>query len=143
MDRAALDVAIDLGIPCGGWCPQGRRAEDGTISERYPLHETQSLNYAQRTQWNVRDTDGTLILYQPPLTGGTLLTKEYALRMRKPYFIAELGNDDLATLILNWIDTEQIRVLNIAGPRESQRPGIYKKAYTILNQVFAHVKSKH
>ena len=136
MDRAALDVAIALAIPCGGWCPKGRKAEDGTIDRRYPLRETPSKNYAQRTEWNVRDADATLILYQQQLEGGTLLTREYAAKKGKPCFVADLAHDDVVTAITVWITGERIHVLNIAGPRESQRPGIYEKAYVTLDGVF-------
>ncbi len=136
MDRAALDVANDLSIPCGGWCPKGRKAEDGTIDMCYPLRETPSHNYAQRTEWNVRDADATLILYQQPLEGGTLLTQEYALTKGKPCLAVDLANDDLIALIVDWVSSEKIHILNIAGPRESQRPGIYEKAYATLAQVF-------
>ena len=90
VDRAALDVAKALAIPCGGWCPRGRKAEDGIIDARYNLQETPSQNYAQRTEWNVRDADATLIIYQQPLEGGTLLTKEYAEKKGKPCFVADL-----------------------------------------------------
>ena len=142
VDRAALDVAIDRDIPCGGWCPQGRTAEDGIIDKHYPLRETPSQDYTQRTRWNVRDTDATLILYQQPLEGGTLLTNEYALKMGKPCFIADLAKDDVFTLIVKWIGGEQIHVLNVAGPRESQRPGIYKKAYATLDQLLTRLNQK-
>ena len=74
VDRAALDVALELGIPCGGWCPRGRRAEDGALSARYPLMETPSDDYVQRTTWNIRDSDGTLILTRGEPTGGTAQT---------------------------------------------------------------------
>mgnify|MGYP003793290687 CR=1 FL=1 len=78
VDRAALDVAMQLGIPVGGWCPRGRRAEDGRIPDSYPLREASSVNYAKRTELNVRDSDGTLILSGGPLTGGTALTESLA-----------------------------------------------------------------
>ena len=142
VDRAALDVAIGLGIPCGGWCPQDRKAEDGTIDNRYPLCETPSQTYAQRTEWNVRDADATLILYHRPLSGGTLLTKELALGMRKPCFLAELADDEVVSSIVDWINSEQIRVLNVAGPRESGHPGIYEKASAILKQVFTSLSQE-
>src|SRR6266571_9073801 len=71
VDRAALDVALELGIPCGGWCPRGRRAEDGIIPERYPLIETPTTAYPQRTERNVRDSDGTLVLTVGRADGGT------------------------------------------------------------------------
>src|SRR5437660_8982603 len=87
VDRAALDVAIELGLPCGGWCPKGRRAEDGRIPGRYPLKETPSWVYPQRTEWNIRDSDGTLVLTLSRATGGTALTIHLAKSMRKPVLI--------------------------------------------------------
>jgi hypothetical protein len=74
VDRAALDAALALNIPCGGWCPKGRKAEDGPIPERYPLQETSSADYRVRTEKNVTDSDGTLILTRGPVTGGTAYT---------------------------------------------------------------------
>src|SRR5437867_4357828 len=84
VDRAALDVALELGVKCGGWCPQGRRAEDGRIDERYPLQETPWDGYPQRTEWNVRDSDGTLILTCGEPDRGTALTIELVQRKKKP-----------------------------------------------------------
>jgi len=84
VDRAALDVALELGIPCGGWCPAGRRAEDGRIPAIYPVQETESRNYAVRTRRNVRDTDGTLVLVNGPVSGGTRLTVKCADDENKP-----------------------------------------------------------
>ena len=83
MDRAALDVALELGRPCGGWCPRGRRAEDGPLDPRYPLTETPSAGYPQRTEWNVRDSDATLILSHGALAGGSKLTESLAREMGK------------------------------------------------------------
>src|SRR5262245_54833883 len=83
VDRAALDVALELGIPCGGWCPKGRRAEDGPLPDRYPLDETQTSFYPERTRRNVRDSDGTLILADGAAKGGTALTIELAEQMQK------------------------------------------------------------
>src|SRR5947209_11260398 len=76
VDRAALDVALELGLPCGGWCPKGRRSEGGRIPERYPLRETTSAAYPARTRRNVLYSDGTLVLTNGPPTGGTALTIE-------------------------------------------------------------------
>jgi hypothetical protein len=87
VDRAALDVAIELELPCGGWCPRGRLAEDGTVPDRYPLQETRSAEYAERTERNVIDSDGTLIIATRPLTGGTALTVELAHRRDKPLLL--------------------------------------------------------
>jgi hypothetical protein len=84
VDRAALDVALDLHLPCGGWCPKGRRAEDGALAARYPLTETPWWGYPQRTEWNVRDSDGTLVLTRGRTDRGTQLTIELAARLGKP-----------------------------------------------------------
>lgn len=136
VDRAALDVALLLGIPCGGWCPRGRKAEDGTIAERYPLQETQSSDYRQRTAANVRDSDGTLILHHGRLTGGTALTVQIAEHTSKPCMVVDLGTAPSPTNTLNWIGNHHIRVLNVAGPRESQSPGIYLRAHHWLRSCF-------
>src|SRR6516162_9418333 len=90
VDRAALDVAVELGLPCGGWCPRGRRAEDGPIPERYPLKETPWDGYPQRTERNVRDSDGTLVLTLGQADRGTTLTIELAHKKRKPHLIIDL-----------------------------------------------------
>ena len=91
VDRAALDVALELGVACGGWCPKGRRAEDGTIAERYPLTETSTRAYPERTRRNVLDSDGTLILARGRPTGGTALTIKIAAETGKPCFIVDLS----------------------------------------------------
>ena len=90
VDRAALDVALELGLPCGGWCPKGRRAEDGPIPSHYPLTETPWDGYPQRTEWNVRDSDGTLILTEGEPDRGTALTRELAARHGKPCLVLDL-----------------------------------------------------
>lgn len=136
MDRAALDVALELKLPCGGWCPQGRLAEDGPIPSRYPLIETPSADYAQRTEWNVRDSDGTLVLVNGPPTGGTAITIATAARLKKPVLALELDQPIESRIVDTWLRRHQIRVLNIAGPRESGRPGIYAQAVLWLRKVF-------
>ncbi len=128
VDRAALDVALLLGIPCGGWCPRGRKAEDGTIAERYPLQETQSSDYRQRTAANVLAADGTLILHRGRLMGGTAFTVRTAKHAPRPFFIVDLKTSPPQLNALTWIRDHQIRVLNVAGPRESQARGIYRQA---------------
>jgi len=133
VDRAALDVAREQGIPCGGWCPKGRRAEDGTILPHYPVIETPSVDYAQRTEWNVRDADGTLVLTRGPATGGTALTLEIAHRLRKPYLVLDLGEEPSPAAVQGWADQNRITTLNIAGPRESTAPGIYEQARQFLH----------
>ncbi len=135
VDRAALEVARTLAIPCGGWCPKGRRAEDGPIQARYPLRETPSADYAQRTEWNVRDADGTLILARGTPIGGTALTITVARRLGKPFRIVDLAQAVDAIRVRRWLRQESIGVLNVAGPRESTSPGIYKEALTFLTEL--------
>ena len=91
VDRAALDTALSFGIPCGGWCPKGRFAEDGPIAARYPLTETPSDRAIQRTEWNVRDSDATLVIVRGPAAGGTPATIEFAKSMDRPCQVVTLG----------------------------------------------------
>ena len=135
VDRAALDVALILGIPVGGWCPQGRKAEDGRLPIHYPLSETPSDQYAERTEWNVRDADGTLILTRGAVRGGTSLTRALAMRMGKPYLVVQLDETASVAEVQRWIESKGLRVLNIAGPRESQQPGIYAAVVKFLPAV--------
>ena len=121
VDRAALDAALELGLACGGWCPKGRLAEDGTIPAKYPLQESPTANYAERTALNVKDSDGTLILAHGPLRGGTALTKTFAERYRRPCLIVDL-RDAVLQQVSEWLRENSIRVLNVAGPRESSQP---------------------
>ena len=136
VDRAALDVALSQGIPCGGWCPKGRRAEDGPISFRYPLEETPSSDYSQRTKWNVRDSTGTLLFTIGPPTQGTAYTRTVAQQMEKPYLLIDWAQPVHPSFITAWIQIHHISVLNVAGPRESNHPGVYHRTYTFLNSLF-------
>jgi hypothetical protein len=140
VDRAALDAAMAVGLPVEGWCPRGRRAEDGRIADRYPLRETPSYRYAQRTAWNVRDSDGTLVLLFGEAAGGTKLTVEEAQRRGSPYHVQRLDAADALPSVLRWLGKEDIRDLNVAGPRESEAPGIYDAAFTVLRRLFRSVK---
>jgi hypothetical protein len=135
VDRAALDVALERNIPCAGWCPLGRRAEDGPLPDRYPLRETESGDYRQRTAWNVRDSDATLILNQGELVGGTALTRECAESCNRPCLVLTLGDADTVDSARQWLAKHGVRVLNIAGPRESKRPGIYRSAVSFLDRL--------
>jgi hypothetical protein len=137
VDRAALDVALELGIACGGWCPQGRRAEDGPIDARYPLQETPWWGYPQRTEWNVRDSDSTLILTRGEPDRGTALTAELAAGMNKPCLVVKLEERPNGDAVRIWLETKGIRILNVAGPRESSRPGIHAEAVRFLREVFS------
>ncbi len=135
VDRAALDIALSLGIPCGGWCPRGRSAEDGRIEDRYPLTETPSGETAQRTEWNVRDSCGTLVLTRGVPSGGTALTIRYARGLGRPYLVVDLAEGGYPGRVRSWIRRNRIEVLNVAGPRESKSPGIYGEAMDFLRTV--------
>jgi hypothetical protein len=135
VDRAALDVALELGLPCGGWCPKGRRAEDGPIDERYPLTETPWDGYPQRTRWNVRDSDGTLVLTLGVVSGGTALTIEYAERMDRPLLVLDLTTEPDPGVVRKWAKKHHVHVLNVAGPREGENAGIAEKTACFLRKV--------
>jgi hypothetical protein len=145
VDRAALDVALKYKIPCGGWCPKGRIAEDGIIPKRYPLKETDLSDYAVRTELNVKDSDGTLILNTGVLSGGTAFTVECAKEHKKHFLILDLAKSQndregivsfgKKLIVCGWIMANDIKVLNVAGPRESKAPGIYKIAKRFLEKV--------
>lgn len=141
VDRAALDVARELAIPCGGWCPRGRRAEDGPIPESYPLRETPSAAYPERTAWNVRDSDGTLVITRGRPRGGTALTVSLARRAGKPVMIADLEGRPDVPGILRFLAEREIDVLNVAGPRESEAPGIHDQAATLLRELLSATNS--
>ena len=132
VDRAALDAALSVGIATGGWCPRGRRAEDGKIDERYPLRETPSRVYSQRTEWNVRDSDATLILCRGAMTGGTQLTADIAVRHKRPLQVLDLDSAPDAAIAGEWLREHRVGVLNVAGPREEGFPGIYSQALAFL-----------
>ena len=135
VDRAALDAAMGAGVPCGGWCPRGRKAEDGVIPARYPLTETPTDAYEQRTRWNVRDSDGTLILTEGVLGGGTALAAEVARHLGRPLLVVDLNLRPSRQEVGEWLRSQRIAVVNIAGPRESQAPGIHARAREFLEKV--------
>ena len=136
-DRAALDVVLALGLPVGGWCPRGRRAEDGPIDPHYPLVETPSPDYLERTDWNVRDSDGTLIVARRPLSGGTALTERYARRRGKPCQVAHPDEAGAVDAVRRWIEDHAIATLNVAGPRESSGTGSYDATRRLMEAVLA------
>lgn len=146
VDRAALDAAIASGIPHGGWCPKGRLSETGTIPTQYQLNETPSEEYAQRTAWNIRDSDATLI-FVPSLpldvTDGTVLTIEEVKKQNKPYLIINLSKHPSIDDIVDWLQDTKIKVLNVAGPRESQSPGIYKTTLQLMGTLCSLLECKN
>lgn len=141
VDRAALDAALEFGIPARGWCPRGRRAEDGRIPARYPLRETPSSAYRARTRRNVLDADATLLLTAGPLSGGTAYTLHVAERCGCSYLVVDVEKPVDAAAVADWIRQQAVGVLNVAGPRESQRPGIHARALTLLREVLDRLQS--
>jgi len=139
VDRAALDAALGLGLSIAGWCPRGRLAEDGPLPARYPLTETDSSGYVQRTGRNVRDACATLILCRGKLSRGTGRTALCARRIGRPLLVARLGEADRLEVV-RWIRMTGAVRLNVAGPRESLQPGIYAQARAFLEEVFALLK---
>lgn len=135
VDRAALEVALALGWPHGGWCPKHRLAEDGTIPSRYELTEMPTADYAARTEQNVCDSDGTLILLLGTPQGGTELTRRLARRYGKPCQLVDLDKPPENAVILAWLADARIETLNVAGPRESSWPGIEALAFAYLLQL--------
>ncbi|OGA44096.1 MAG: hypothetical protein A3G25_14545 [Betaproteobacteria bacterium RIFCSPLOWO2_12_FULL_63_13] len=137
-DRAALDWAIRNDVPHGGWCPRGRKAEDGVLPAKYKLRETESKDYRQRTRQNVIDSDGTLVLNLGALDGGTLKTVSLAEQLGKPHLVLQLDSgisDEDVLHVLAWLRRESISILNVAGPRESKRLGIYSLTNELLDRV--------
>jgi hypothetical protein len=138
-DRAALDAAIEVGIPHGGWVPKGRIAEDGSISEKYQLKEMPTDSYLARTEQNVIDSNGTVIIAHRPLTGGSDYTREMTLKHKKQLLFVDLNNYepyDAATLVASWIKLQRIEILNVAGPRASEDPEIYHDVLKIMEETF-------
>ena len=138
VDRAALDISIEIGIQHGGFCPLGRRAEDGIIPSKYALIENDSIKYIDRTRRNVESSEGTLILYTGIISNGTALTKEFCIQKDKPLMTINLL-DAIKSSWLNfhhWLKINSIKVLNIAGPRESEG-GNYKFAKKILHELLS------
>lgn len=139
VDRAALDAALAAGVAAGGWCPRGRRAEDGPIPARYPLQETAGSDYTERTCANVRDADGTLILAWGELAGGTRLAADCAHTLGRPWLSIDLaglagpaGRGEAVAKVCAWLAGHRIRTLNVAGPRASEAPEVYAAAHALM-----------
>jgi hypothetical protein len=139
VDRAALDAALALGIACGGWCPKGRRAEDGRIPDRYTLDETATDAYEERTERNVRFADATVVFTYGEPAGGSALTLEFARAHGKPSLHLDLGKttpEQAGARLRAWIAKEGVSILNVAGSRESNAPGIQKLVWRIVKAAF-------
>ncbi|MCA9264484.1 MAG: putative molybdenum carrier protein [Planctomycetales bacterium] len=138
VDRGALDAAILLGIEHGGWCPRGRLAEDGPIPPQYDLWETESPEYPVRTEQNVTDSDGTLLLFRRRLTGGTRYTLRMARRHGRPHFQVDLEQPWDIPAVQTWLAEHDIQVLNVAGPRASTSPRIQDDAREFVLALLNH-----
>lgn len=155
VDRAALDAAMASGIAVGGWCPRDRRSEDGAVPRKYPLNETAARSYAVRTEWNVRDSDGTLVLVLDVISSGTRLTIDAARAHGKPLKIEHLAPcppaglltpenswEEQAVSVVDWVRRHKIRVLNVAGPRGSSSKKIYPMAREFMTMVLDRLRKE-
>ncbi len=139
VDRAALDIAIKFNIEHGGWIPKGRKAEDGILPLKYQLVQMDTADYKERTKQNIIDADGTAIIYRGKLTGGSLLTMNFAKIIKKQYYIIDLlraEEFEAAIMLKTFIQENKIQILNIAGPRQSHEPAIYTDTKVILETMF-------
>ena len=139
VDRAALDFALLHKIKCGGFCPRGRLAEDGIIASKYPLQESPTGFYQERTRLNITYSDATLILISENLFGkGSLYTRNTCRQLKKEYLVIDLtlNSGENIKICREWLSSHQIRILNIAGNRESTTPGIYRLAASFLSDLF-------
>jgi len=137
-DRAALDVAIRNRFPYSGWCPKGRRAEGGVIGSQYKLKETPVAGYLQRNEWNVRDSEGTVILtFSAQLSGGSKKTAEFAQKLGRPWIhIARSPESQSAASLRIFVEENHIAKLNVAGSRESKEPGIHQWVCDVIEDAF-------
>lgn len=138
-DRAALDFAIKNNIPYGGWLPKGRKTEDGTLPLRYHLQEMPTGDYSKRTEMNVLDSDGTIIVSNGLLTMGSALTRELAMQHNRPWIhldMKELSLKKAAQMLISWLTEKEIKVLNVAGPRAGNDATIYDITLRLLEASF-------
>jgi len=136
VDRAALDVALSHGINCGGWCPAGRLDEFGKIPDHYPVQELQSGGFTERTLQNVKDSDGTVVIYPGELRAGTEQTVRFSVELKRPHQLidaSKLSAEDAAELIVEFVSENKIGILNVAGPRQSEWPQGYDYAFRALS----------
>ena len=134
-DRAGLDFAIKNGVPHGGWCPKGRKSLDGPLDPKYQLQETPSDNYLQRTEWNVRDSDATVVFtLAEKATGGSAKTLAFASKHKKPSLHLPQSASGQAEKLVSFLKKHNVRELNVAGSRESKEPGIYEWVMAVLER---------
>lgn len=143
IDRGALEAALALQFPCGGWCPPGRLAEDGTIPDRFPVKELGTGGYRARTIQNVLDSDATLIIYFGNLSGGTEQTLLHCVRRSRAYKLIdgfEIAIPSAIELGVEFIERHAVSTLNVAGPRESNWDGAEQFAYRVVYGIIQHVR---
>jgi len=136
VDRGALAAALATGTHCGGWCPEGRLSEDGPIPPAYPVVELAGAGYRERTLQNVLDSDGTAIIHQGELEGGTRLTRTYCVDHARPYLLIDMSavtRNQAIEAVIEFVATEGIRVLNVAGPRTSKWPEAFSTTRRLLS----------
>jgi Circularly permutated YpsA SLOG family len=145
VDRAALDVALKHRIDCGGWCPAGRFDELGRIPDRYPLKELEQGGFTERTLQNVKDSDGTVIIYSRKLSGGTEQTVRFCVEQQRPHQLidaSKISTEKAARSIADLVRKHKINILNVAGPRQSEWPAGYDYAYRALEASVSSITSK-
>ena len=136
VDRAALDAALRHGINCGGWCPAGRLDEFGKIPDHYPIQELKDGRFTERTLQNVKDSDGTVVIYPGQLRGGTEQTVRFCSELQRPYQLIDalkISADGALELTCDFVHMNNIGVLNVAGPRQSEWPKGYDYAFRALD----------
>jgi hypothetical protein len=144
VDRAALDVALNYGIECGGWCPPGRPDEFGRIPDRYPVRELAAGGFTERTSQNVKDSDGTVVIYPGKLSGGTDQTVQFCVEQQRPQLLidaSKTSTEDAAKLIADFVRNNKIDILNVAGPRQSEWPKGYDYAFCALDAFLNSITS--
>jgi hypothetical protein len=135
VDRAALDVALKHGIDCGGWCPAGRLDEFGRIPYRYPVKELEEGSFVERTLQNVKDSEGTVVIYFGKLSGGTEQTVRFCDERQRSYRLidaSKISTEHAAMLVVDFVREHKIDILNVAGPRQSEWPEGYEYAFRAL-----------
>ncbi len=142
VDRAALDFALENQIDCFGWCPKGRKAEDGVIPNIYPLKEAATSGYEKRTLKNVEESQGLMVFVDGEPDNGTILAIDHAEKKNKPIYIIHLSMnvEDQETGILDFLEDQEVTIVNIVGPRESNNPGIYRKTKSFLEELLFRLR---
>jgi hypothetical protein len=143
VDRGALDIALKRGIQCGGWCPATRIDEFGRIPDYYPVQELKAGGYTERTLQNVKDSDGTLVIYSGKVDGGTEQTIRFCFELKRPHQLidaAKVSTQGAAKLITDFVRKNKIGILNVAGPRRSEWPDGYDYASRALDIFLTHIE---